>query len=395
MGGTSFEVGLIVDGQPTLASQQIIEKYTFHSTHLDLRSIACGGGSIAHIDHESGGLRVGPQSAGSNPGPACYGRGTEATVTDADIVLGLLDPETFLGGRMRLDVAAARTAVGKVAKRLGLSVEETAAGIVQVNAHAAASLIRQRTIEQGLDPRDFTVYAFGGAGPVHAFAYASELGIKRVLVPLGNGASTLSAYGAAVGDLIQSFEKPLLLTSPFDPGTLAASVAVLEEKARAAMAEAGTADGFVIERMASMRYAGQKLQELNIRLPDGAIDAALCTEMERRFTAEYARLYSKAALALFQVIEIFNIRVTARVKAEIASSAPASDDARRPSPRERMREVYWPGHGLRATRVLLGALDPDQQISGPAIVELRHTSISIAPGQRLRADADDTLILEL
>jgi N-methylhydantoinase A len=161
------------------------------------------------------------------------------------------------------------------------------------------------------------------------------------------------------------------------------------------MTEAGTADGFIIERMASMRYAGQKLQELNIRLPDGPIDAALCAEMERRFTAEYARLYSKAALALFQVIEIFNIRVTARVKAEVASTTSASEDARRTSPRERVRQVYWPGRGLRTTRVLLGAPHPGAQIPGPAIVELRHTSISVAPGQRLRADDDDSLILEL
>jgi N-methylhydantoinase A len=391
MGGTSFEVGLIVDGQPTLASQQIIDKYTFHSTHLDLRSIACGGGSIAHVDEESGGLRVGPQSAGSNPGPACYGRGTEPTVTDADIVLGLLDPETFLGGRMKLDVEAARTAVGRVAKRLGLSLDEAAAGIVQVNAHAAASLIRQRTIEQGLDPRDFTVYAFGGAGPVHAFAYASELGIARVLVPLGNGASTLSAYGAAVGDLAISFEKPVTLTTPFDSHTFGAAVVALEDAARVAMTESGIVDGVAMERIASMRYAGQKLQELNIRLPDGQIDEALCGEMEQRFTAEYARLYSKAALALFQVIEIFNIRVTARVR----SKAPSIDGADGTASSERTREVYWPGHGRRPTKVVMGAPRVGAQVEGPAIVELPHTSVSVAPGQHLRADRDGTLTLEL
>ena len=395
MGGTSFEVGLIVDGQPTLASQQVIDKYTFHSTHLDLQSIACGGGSIAYIDEESGGLRVGPRSAGSNPGPACYGIGHEPTVTDADVVLGLLDPETFLGGRMPLNVEAARTAVGRVADRLGLSIEDTAAGIVQVNAHAAASLIRQRTIAQGLDPRDFTVYAFGGAGPLHAFAYASELGVQRVLVPLGNGASTLSAYGAAVGDLMRSFEQPVALASPYDPEALSAAVQALEHRARNAMAHAGGAEDLVIERIASMRYAGQKLQELTVRLPDGAVDKELCLEMERRFTAEYARLYSKAALALFQAIDIFNLRVTARITSRAPSPLAA---AVRPVTRamtERRREVFWPGHGYRSTRVYLGEPSAHERVEGPAIVELRHTSVGVAPGQHLFGGQDGTLSLVL
>jgi N-methylhydantoinase A len=395
MGGTSFEVGLIIDGQPTLASQQIIDKYTFYSTHLDLRSIACGGGSIAYIDDKSGGLRVGPKSAGSNPGPACYGRGSEPTVTDADVVLGLLDPESFLGGRMQLDAAAARAAVGRVAVRLKLSLEETAAGIVQINAHAAASLIRQRTLEQGLDLREFSVYAFGGAGPLHAFAYARELGVDRVLVPLGNGASTLCAYGAAVGDLIRSFERPVLLSSPFDAPSLRATVALLEAQAVSAMAAAGVSEDLVIERVASMRYAGQKLQELSVRLPGGSIDVELCAEMARRFTLEYARLYSKAALALFQAVEIFNIRVTARV----VSRAPApivakSGSAAAPAPR--VREVYWPGHGPRATQALAGTLlASGESLAGPAIVELRHTSVAVAPGQSVRAGQDGTLTLQL
>lgn len=393
MGGTSFEVGLIVDGQPTLSSQQIIDKYSYHSTHLDLRSIACGGGSIAYVDRDSGGLRVGPRSAGSNPGPACYGHGDEPTVTDADIVLGLLDPETFLGGRMRLDAAAARRAVGQVADRLGLTPEEAAAGIVQVNAHAAASLIRQRTIEQGLDPREFTVYAFGGAGPVHAFAFAGELGIKRVLVPLGNGASTLSAYGAAVGDVIRAFEAQVSLVSPYTVEAFGTPIAALEKRAHAAMAEAGMAENAVVERYASMRYAGQKLQELNIRLPDGPIDEAFCREMERRFTAEYARLYSKAALALFQHIEIFSFRVTARVPARAAS--PVAGEGIAADVPARCREVHWPGFGQRSTKVIVGAPLNGERIAGPAIVELRHTSVCVAPHQHLFADSDGSLILEL
>jgi N-methylhydantoinase A len=395
MGGTSFEVGLIIDGQPTLSSQEILDKYTFHSTHLDLRSIACGGGSIAYVDAQSGGLRVGPESAGANPGPACYGRGSDPTVTDADVVLGLLDAQTFLGGRMELDVDAARSAVGRLGEQLGLSVEETAAGIVQVNAHAAATLIRQRTIEQGLDPRDFTVYAFGGAGPLHAFAYAKELGVERVVVPLGNGASTLSAYGAAVCDLMRSFERPAVLVSPYDSRDLGAVITALEDQARAAMAEAGVTEGLVIERTASMRYAAQQLQELNVRMPDGPVDDAFCAEMEQRFTAEYARLYSEAALALFQGIEIFNIRVTARVVSPASIPATSNGTPSRTLSSTRVREVYWPGHGPHRTAVFLEPLNPGDRVDGPAIIELPHTSVGVAPDQRLLAEHNGTLTLVL
>ncbi len=399
MGGTSFEVGLVVNRQPTLSSKQIIDKYTYHSTHLDLRSIACGGGSIAHVDPQSGALRVGPQSAGSDPGPACYGRGTEPTVTDADVVLGLLDPDLFLGGRMKLDVEAARRAIETVGDEIGLSVEETAAGIVRINAHAAATLIRQRTIEQGLDPRDFTVYAYGGAGPVHAFAYASELGVARVVIPLGNGASTLSAYGAASSDLLRTFERQSRLTSPFDEAELREVVGALEAQAREAMAAGGVPlDEIALERTAVMRYAEQYMQELNVRMPDGPIDAAFCTAIEGLFTAEYSRLYSEAALALFQAIEIFSVRVAARV-ASSATAAPGRVTAvgvtqDQPQP-ETTRIVHWPGGQPTETSVYVDSLPPGSGVEGPCIVELPHTTVAVAPGQRLRAEANGTLTLLL
>ena len=165
MGGTSFDLGLVIDGKPVVAEQNVIDQYTYRLPNLDVRSIACGGGSIAWFDEATGGLRVGPASAGSEPGPACYGRGgAEPTVTDADVVLGLVRADTFLDGRMPLDRDAAVAAVGRLAGRLGLTVEETAAGIVRINNMQAATVIRQQTLERGLDPRDFVLYAFGGAG---------------------------------------------------------------------------------------------------------------------------------------------------------------------------------------------------------------------------------------
>ncbi|HJZ27684.1 MAG TPA: hydantoinase/oxoprolinase family protein, partial [Streptosporangiaceae bacterium] len=228
MGGTSFDIGLVVDGQPIVENESVIDHYTYRIPHLDIRATACGGGTIARRDPQTGALRVGSDSAGAEPGPACYGRGgTEATVTDADVVLGLLRPESFLAGRMPLDVNAARAAVGRLAGALGLGLEETAAGIVNVNNLHAATAIRQQTLERGLDPRDFVLYSYGGAGPVHAFGYAGEIGIAEVVIPLGNGASTLSAYGIAAGDVARFVEMETAQRAPFDEGALSSAVAGL------------------------------------------------------------------------------------------------------------------------------------------------------------------------
>jgi N-methylhydantoinase A len=397
MGGTSFEVGLVVDGAPLLSGEEVLDQYTFQMPHLDLRSIACGGGSIAHVDPHSGGLRVGPQSAGSDPGPACYGTGTEPTVTDADVVLGLIDPDMFLGGRMRLDRDAATRAVQRVAEPLGLSVEEAAAGIVQVNSFSAATLIRQQTIEQGLDPRDFVLYAFGGAGPVHAFAYAGELGVAEVVIPLGNGASTLSAYGIAASDVVRTFEQECRVRAPFDPAALASVVADVEAQALDALEAAGFDRGrVVLERGVLMRYAEQFLQELPLELPSGDLGAAEARDLAQRFDAEYARLYGEGARAVFQAVEVFAVRVTARVGLGFApqvgqDGAGAGAELRS----EVQREVFWPGVNRWVTTAIHdgGAIAEGDTIAGPAIVELPHTAVAVPDGQRLRHDHVGNLIL--
>src|SRR5881227_3177266 len=194
MGGTSFEVGLVIDGAPTLAGEEVLDQYTFQMPHLDLRSIACGGGSIARVDPHSGGLRVGPESAGADPGPACYGRGgTRPTVTDANVVLGRVDPAWFAGGQMTLDVGAAHRAVGELAHELGLETVELAEGICDVINAKMAQAIRTLTVEKGIEPRDFALVAFGGAGAMHAAFLAQELGISEVIVPRLAGA--FSAWG--------------------------------------------------------------------------------------------------------------------------------------------------------------------------------------------------------
>jgi N-methylhydantoinase A len=391
MGGTSFEVGLLIDGRPLVAGQQVVEQHTFHQPHLDVRSIACGGGSIATVAAD-GGLRVGPRSAGSSPGPAAYGRGgNEPTVTDADVVLGLLSPDAFLGGGMRLDADAARAAVTSVAGPLGLSAEDAAAGILRVNNHAAATLIRQRTLEQGLDPRDFVVYAYGGAGPLHAWGFAAELGCREVVIPLGNGAATLSAYGIAAGDLVQHHEVECRARSPLSAAELAAAVAQAEELARASMP--GQAPE--LTRVALMRYAEQLLQSVPVALRDGSIDDAACAQLLQDFDAEYERQFGAFAKALFQAVEVFAVRVEARVPGEVATMRPVS----RPSPAQPRgeRAVHWPGHGPLPTAIYDGAaLGDEQRITGPAVIELAYTTVPVAPGQQLIRDGStDNLLLQL
>ncbi|HWF51185.1 MAG TPA: hydantoinase/oxoprolinase family protein [Solirubrobacteraceae bacterium] len=399
MGGTSFDVGLIVEGRAVVCSEQVVDQYAFHATHLDVRTIACGGGSIAWVDPHSGALRVGPRSAGSDPGPACYGKGTAPTVTDADVVLGLIDPATFLGGRMALDAAAAREAVAAVGDPLGLSVEEAAAGIVHVNNQKAAVLIRQRTIEQGLDPRDFVIYVFGGAGPVHAFGFAGELGVGKIVIPLGSGASTLSAFGIAATAIVRTFERQCALRAPFAADDLVSVIATVESNAATAMRESGfDPAGLVFEREAVMRYAEQFLHDLPLTLPSGPIDRHGCEQLAARFDEEYARLYGQGARSVFQEIEIFEIRVRARVPLEVVPTlraTPSRNGGSTTMVSDRTRPVYWPEeHAWVPTAVHDGrVLRAGDRVNGPAVVELPYTTVAVAADRVLELDPVGSYVL--
>src|SRR5690348_6412701 len=286
MGGTSFDIGLVVDGQPVVADESVIDQYTYRLPHLDVRTTACGGGTLARRDPQTGALRVGPESAGAEPGPACYGRGgSQATITDADVVLGLLRPGSFLAGRMPLDESASVAVVGRLADSLGLGLEETAAGMINVNNLRAATLILQQTLDRGLDPRDFLLYSYGGAGPVHAFGYAAEIGVREVLIPLGNGASTLSAYGIAAGDVARFVEVETALRAPFDDAALSREVDRATSRAREAMMAAGAGLEPRLEVWALMRYAEQLMHSLEV-LVDPADRRG--SRLAGDFTAEYA-----------------------------------------------------------------------------------------------------------
>jgi N-methylhydantoinase A len=383
MGGTSFDIGLVVDGQAVVANESVIDQYTYRLPHLDVRTTACGGGTIARRDPQTGALRVGPASAGSQPGPACYGRGgTEATVTDADVVLGLLRPDNFLAGHMPLDESAARAVVGRLADALGLALAEAAAGIVNVNNLRAATLIRQQTLERGLDPRDFVLYSYGGAGPVHAFGYAAEIGVREVLIPLGNGASTLSAYGIAAGDVARFVEVETALRAPFDDAALRRAVTDVIARARQSMMDAGVAEEPQVEVWALMRYQEQLMHALEVPVDlDGEAG-----QLVERFVHEYAQRYGASAASAFQAAEVFALRARARVAGSAPDAIPAA--ANRAGAGGRVVPVFWPDAGERTdTMVYDGTrLAGGATVSGPALVELPHTTVAVPRGATLTAD---------
>jgi N-methylhydantoinase A len=398
MGGTSFDVGLVFEGEPLLADERTIGPYTYRLAHLDVRSIGCGGGSIAHVDLLTRSIRVGPESAGSEPGPACYGRGGSLpTVTDADVVLGLLRPDAFLGGRMQLDEAAARGAIEPLARQVGLSIEEAASGIVRINNANAALLIRQRTLEQGLDPRDFVVYAFGGAGPVHAFDYAAELGVTSVVIPLGNGASTFSAYGIATADALRYFERECTLRGPFDPASLAEAVGEFEASVRRELAEEGF-EVLSVERTLLMRYVGQFLQSIPVRIADGPIDRDETRRILDAFERHYERQFGAGARIVFQSVEAFAIRLKVLSERGTRPAAPHFDRAAdQTAPRLDGHKAFWPQLMRRLPTPIVDGmrLGPSETIEGPSLVELPHTTVAVAPGQALRMDRAGSLVLLL
>jgi N-methylhydantoinase A len=402
MGGTSFDVGLIVDHEYVTADRRLLDKYTYHQPAIDIRSIACGGGSIARFDEHSGSMRVGPDSAGSEPGPACYGRGgVLPTVTDADVVLGFIRPEAFLGGRMPLDRARAFDAVGALARQLKRGIEETAAGIIRINNNNAATLIRQQTLERGYDTRNFVIYAFGGAGPLHAFGFGPELGVTEIRVPLGNGASTLSAYGIASSPIVQYFERETRNRAPFNIADLSRTIEFAERAAIEGLvaSDLDPSDG-ILERVALMRYAEQRMHSLDIPIPSGEITSAIVEDLHHAFDKEYARQYGQAARVLRQTAEIFAVRIRAIQSLGFAKISSAGSDVA-PDPeavkRARLldRMVYWPTSMKQITTMIYdGNLLPiGATLRGPLIIELPHTSAVVDVGQRVSKDSLGSLTI--
>jgi N-methylhydantoinase A len=402
MGGTSFEVGLILAGHAHIANSTWVGRHEIALPSVSVRTVGAGSGSLATVS--AGLLRAGPESAGAVPGPACYAAGgTLPTVADADLVLGYLNAANFLGGRLRLDAELARQAIEThVAKPLGLSIEQAAEGIKTIIDSRMADLIRKATVEQGYDPTEFVLYAYGGAGPTHAFSYGAELGIKKIVVPVT--ASVHSAFGIAVSDLMVAEELSDPILSP--PGTTNYAEVIKPEalnerferitaRAIAKLTRAGAEVGKInISRAVEMRFRFQ-IHVLTVPVSDGPIDAAAVDALVERFIENYEARFGKGSAFTAAGVELTTYRVVARSRTArpTLENKPAPQGGEVPPPRS--RNVYR--RGAWAPAAILGPehLTPGRKFQGLTIVEMPDTTIVIGDRQHGEVDADSNLVIHL
>jgi len=388
IGGTSFDVGVIAGGRPAMRREITVAGADIRVPSIDVSSIGAGGGSIASV--KFGNLTVGPQSAGANPGPACYGRGgTEPTATDADLVLGVLDPDNFIGGRMRLDVEAARRAIhDKVAKPLGMDLMQAAWGIREVLDARMADLLRRSTIERGHDPREFTFFANGGAGPSHAWALVRELGLTGFIVPAA--ATAQSAFGCANSSLGLTREQPVYLrvTSDARPAPAAlkaidATLRTLEAEARNGVVAAGARGRISIERVLAIRYRGQT-NALDTVITDGAFTEQAYLAAVKRFETDYEALFGRGATYTRAGFEILGVRIVAQGGLPPPAGSAKGETLRKAGSR---RVVFDYKSGAVATAIYRTSFPPPgSRIKGPAIIEFPGQSVVVPPRGAAKAD---------
>lgn len=385
MGGTSFDVGIVKDGEPLAADDTLLGKFRYRVPALEVVSIGAGGGSIAWIDRHGGGLRVGPESASSLPGPACYDRGgTEPTVTDADLVLGYISPDATFGngerGGFRPNRELAERAIReKIAEPLGLSVTDAALGIVEVANAKMAGALENEIIGRGFDPRDFVLMSYGGAGPFHAVGYARTLGISRIVVP-GEAASVWSAFGISQADIRYQYESSVVMLQPFSGEGVEGAFAELTERARAALAQREDISRFEFRRYARMRFQWQN-HELEMRLPDTPLDDAAVQEMARAFVEMYGQRYGEAALLPGARLELVSLRLEPAIPAGAAAlDRSSSHDGG--AARSGTRELFFQrGAGSVHADVYDGdAMAVGDTVSGPAVIDMAITGIVLPPG---------------
>ncbi|MEV6623608.1 hydantoinase/oxoprolinase family protein [Amycolatopsis sp. NPDC051106] len=385
VGGTTFLAGLVVDGEPVRDTTTVINHHPINVPTLRVDAIGSGGGAIAWLD-AGGNLRIGPHSAQAVPGPACYGNGgTEPTNTDANLVLGILPERGLLGGRKPLSPELARQAIDvRIAKPLGLSVEEAAAAIYTVQNAQTGDLLRKTVVEAGHDPRDFVVYAFGGAGPAHCAGYAAEVGVDEVVVPLGPVASAFSAFGLASSDIALAAELSDPTTVPFDPARAERNFADLEKQVLDGLDRQGVRFETVeLHREIDMRYAMQ-LAEVSTPVVRGHLDMAAIEEAAAGFEERYAALYGRDAGFREAGIQAITFRVRGigvlpfSPELPPVPPAPSADPAaalagRRPVQLDaRLGYVDTPVYDYRELRA-------GHVLTGPAIVEVPTTTV-VVPG---------------
>ena len=391
MGGTSADVGLIIDGDFGSTTEYEIEwGVPVSALFIDYTTIGAGGGSIAHVDG-GGFLRVGPKSAGAEPGPACYGRGgTEPTITDANIVLGRLDPDFFLGGRMKLKPELAQTTVAALAEELGLGVEETAVAVLDTAAENMADAIRLMTVERGLDHREFGLVAFGGAGSLHASDVAARLNMARVVVPPHPG--LCSALGTLLtNQRVDRARTVLHRSDQIDYTVLGGQISEIAGEAEAELRREGLAGDAESRVLLNMRYLGQSFGEL-IPLTGLEIDAAMFEQAIQDLHVRHEELYGYSMRD--KVVEITEVRVVAlgEEAAEATFNAPAGSDGGTHG----KRPVYFSGDGFVETTVYRrDALSAGARIDGPALIEEMDSTTLVHPGDSVEIQPDGSMLINV
>jgi N-methylhydantoinase A len=395
MGGTSFDVGVIADGAFAEDPMPFLDQgLPVLSPSLRVVTIGAGGGSIARTDGFR--LHVGPHSAGADPGPACYGRGGERpTVTDALLVLNILDPETFFGGRFALDRAAADRAIGDhVARPLGLDPMAAAAGIYDLVTARMADLIRKVTIESGHDPRGFCLFAYGGATGAHAAVFARQLGIRKVVIPYA--APVFSALGAALSDVKygRTRSDPVAVADGAAAAATAnRSFAELEDAVMGDMAASGIdPKETVLAHRIDLRYEGQ-MNEVSLDWPGGRLDAAQMDALRQSFERVYERRFGAGTTRRQSPLEMIGFRVDAIRPTEQPALAPYEPEPSSAGPQR--RRVYDRASGWTEAEVhAFDALAPGASLAGPAIIERRDTTIWLPRGSRGRLDRFGNIEIE-
>ncbi|MFI0411672.1 hydantoinase/oxoprolinase family protein [Actinomadura sp. 3N508] len=398
VGGTSFDIGMVVDGEPAYAEAPIFAQHPVALPIIDVASIGAGGGSIAWVEKETGVLKVGPRSAGASPGPVCYGAGgTEPTVTDANVVLGRIDPANFLGGRIRLDADAAREAVREqVAEPLGLTPEEAAARVIGIVDAQMADLIRRVTVERGLDPARLTVLAYGGAGGLHAGAYAATLGCRHVVVP--REAAVFSAMGIGLSDAKRIAQVSDPARAPFDLDRWRTTFDGLAAGLRADFAAANLpAHDLTLRRFVDLQFRGQVH---TVRVPVEDADLAASDGGERvigRFTDSYEETYGPGTAYRKAGVEAMTFSVEAVAGLGIPEPAPLPDEGKDASAARSGQRLVHLGPGTSDTVPTYEAakLRPGNRLAGPAIIEAVDTTVLVHPGQHLWVDGHLNLRLDL
>ena len=383
MGGTTFLAGLVIDGQPVSATSTVLNQYALNVPMVDVHTIGAGGGAIAWLDAGRN-LRVGPHSAGARPGPACYGDGsTEPTVTDVDLLLGIINPDNFLGGRKTLSTDLAAEAVRThLAEPLGMSVDDAAAAVYAIQNAQSADLVRKVVVNSGQDPRDFALYAFGGAGPMHCASYAADLEIGEVVVPLGPTAAVFSAYGLAASDIVLTAELSAPSNFPTAAEQFNAAFAQLQDDLGVRLAGQRLSFASVdFQREVDLRYTMQ-LAEVATPVPNGDLDEGGLTAVGDAFGELYERLYGKGSGFAEAGLQLITYRTQAvgqlSIRPKLASVPEAAGD---PKVSFRRRVYLDAARGWQEADVYdyrdLGA---GHELKGPAVVEAPTTTVALPEG---------------